>query len=193
MFVRRRGDRLDALPRAQSPPNSIRQPDCSAANRPRSYSTPTAGGMRDDKHASRGRTMPRQRAPSGQQFEISHGQHRATVVEVGGGLRRYRDGERELLDGYVRDERCTGARGLPLVPWPDRIEDGTYTFDGVDYQVPLTEPDKHNAIHGLLRWRNWTCRLHSRSQVVMGLVLHPQMGYRFSIDVSVDHSSTTAA
>ncbi|MGI8451517.1 MAG: hypothetical protein ACR2MP_30900 [Streptosporangiaceae bacterium] len=85
-------------------------------------------------------------APSGQQFEI---QHRATVAEVGGGLRSCRlDGE-EVLDGYGLDERCTGARGLPLIPWPNRIEDGAYRFDGTGYQVPLTEPDAHNAIHGL--------------------------------------------
>ncbi|MGI8613680.1 MAG: hypothetical protein ACR2KL_07035 [Nocardioidaceae bacterium] len=54
--------------------------------------------------------------PSGEQFEISHGEQHATVVEVGGGLRRYSIGGRELLDGYTHDQRCTGARGLPLIP-----------------------------------------------------------------------------
>jgi len=126
-------------------------------------------------------------APSGQQFAISHGEHHATVVEVGGGLRRYRIGDRDVLDGYPREQRCTGARGLPLIPWPNRIEDGAYTFDGVDYQVPLTEPDQHNAIHGLLRWRNWTGHTHSDNHVVLGTVLHPQMGYPFTLEVSVDY------
>lgn len=126
-------------------------------------------------------------APSGAQFEISHGEHRATVVEVGGGLRRYRVGGRDLLDGYAREQRCTGARGLPLIPWPNRIQDGAYRFDGVDHQLPLTEPEKRNAIHGLLRWRNWAPRLHTGTQVVMGIVLHPQMGYPFTLDVSVDY------
>ncbi len=126
-------------------------------------------------------------APSGQQFEISHGEHHAIVVEVGGGLRRYRVGTRELLDGYARDERCTGARGLPLIPWPNRIQDGTYRFEAVDHQLPLTEPEKHNAIHGVLRWRNWIPRLHTDDQVVMGIVVHPQMGYPFTLDVTVDY------
>jgi len=53
--------------------------------------------------------------------------------------------------------------GLPLIPWPNRIQDGAYRFDGVEYQVPLTEPENHNAIHGFLRWRNWTCRQHTRT------------------------------
>lgn len=41
--------------------------------------------------------------------------------------------------------------GLPLIPWPNRIADGAYRFDGNDYQLLLIEPDKHTAIHGLLR------------------------------------------
>ncbi|MEO6886836.1 MAG: hypothetical protein ABI232_11220, partial [Jatrophihabitantaceae bacterium] len=45
---------------------------------------------------------PARLAPSGSQFTISHGAQRATIVEVGGGLRRYRIGERDLLDGYTR-------------------------------------------------------------------------------------------
>jgi aldose 1-epimerase len=142
--------------------------------------------------ATMGQVQSGKESPSGQQFQIGHGERRAIVVEVGGGLRRYDVAGHDLLDGYPRDERCTGARGLPLIPWPNRIQDGTYTFDGTDYQVPLTEPEAHNAIHGFLRWRNWTCRQHTDSQVVMGTVLHPQMGYPFTLDVQVEYQLTDA-
>jgi aldose 1-epimerase len=125
--------------------------------------------------------------PSGEQFEIRAGAHRATVVEVGGGLRECWLNARAVLDGYPVDQRCTGARGLPLIPWPNRLEDGQYRFDGADYQVPLTEPDKHNAIHGFLRWRNWTCRERAVDRVLMGTVLYPLMGYPFTLDVSVEY------
>ena len=145
------------------------------------------------RHEATGDQVPSGPAmPSGQQFHISHGEHHATVVEVGGGLRRYDVAGRELLDGYPSEERCTGARGLPLVPWPNRIQDGAYTFDGIDYHVPLTEPEAHNAIHGFGRWRNWTCHQHTESQVVMGTVLHPQMGYPFTLDVRVEYQLTAA-
>ncbi len=125
--------------------------------------------------------------PSGTQLEIRCGEQQATVVEVGGGLREYRYAGDDLLDGYPLDQRCTGARGLPLIPWPNRIADGAYTFDGVDYQVALTEPEMHNAIHGFLRWRNWTCREQGTDRVVMGTVLHPLMGYPFTLDVAVEY------
>lgn len=56
---------------------------------------------------------------------------------------------------YAVDKMADGAHGAPLIPWPNRLCDGRYSFDGSDYQLALTEPDKHNAIHGLLRRNNF--------------------------------------
>ena len=69
--------------------------------------------------------------PSGEQFEISHGEQRATVVEVGGGVREYGAGGRAVLDPYPAEAICDGAHGTPLIPWPNRLADGRYSFDGV--------------------------------------------------------------
>lgn len=45
-------------------------------------------------------------------------------MEVGGGIRTYMVDDHYLLDGYDAAERCTGGRGLPLIPWANRLEDG---------------------------------------------------------------------
>jgi aldose 1-epimerase len=74
-----------------------------------------------------------------------------------------------------------------LIPWPNRLADGRYTFDGVEYQVPITEPERSNAIHGLLRWQNWRVVSHERAEVVVGNVLHPRTGYPFTLDVRVGY------
>jgi aldose 1-epimerase len=129
--------------------------------------------------------------PSGAQYEIAaHGQ-RAILVEVGGGIRRYVAEGRDVLDGYDEQDMCDGARGTPLIPWPNRLADGSYRFDGRDYQVALTEPDNHNAIHGLLRWRSWTPRVMSESCIVLGIVLRPSPGYPFTLDVSIEYALGT--
>jgi aldose 1-epimerase len=124
-------------------------------------------------------------APSGEQFEIRHGDQRATIVEVGGGVREYEAGGRLVLDPYPIEEMCDGAHGAVLVPWPNRLADGRYRFDGVDHQVALTEPDKANAIHGFLRWRSWRASERTPSRVVVRTRLHPMVGYPFCLDVSV--------
>lgn len=72
-------------------------------------------------------------APSGRQFELTHGDQRAVVVEVGGGLRTYSVAGRDVVDGYGEDEICPSGRGQLLIPWPNRLEDGRYDFDGVSH------------------------------------------------------------
>lgn len=126
--------------------------------------------------------------PSGEQVEIAHGEQRAVIVEVGGGLRSYSVGVRDVLDGYAVDRLATSGRGQVLVPWPNRIEDGRYTFDGHEQQLPLTEPEHGNAIHGLVRWVAWTIAERTHDRVVMRHVIHPQPGYPFVVSVEVEYA-----
>ncbi|HEY3260368.1 MAG TPA: aldose 1-epimerase family protein [Pseudonocardiaceae bacterium] len=126
--------------------------------------------------------------PSGEQFELVFGEQRATVVEVGGGIRAYDWGERPVLHPYPVNAMCDGAHGAPLVPWPNRLADGRYRFAGTEHQVALTEPDKHNAIHGFLLWRSWQAVEQAADRVVMGIRLHPLNGYPFMLDVRVEYA-----
>ncbi|HJV08385.1 MAG TPA: aldose 1-epimerase family protein [Acidimicrobiales bacterium] len=125
--------------------------------------------------------------PSGEQFWLEADDQEASVVEVGGGLRTYTVGGVDLLDGYGVDEMCSGGRGQLLIPWPNRVKDGRYSFAGEDFQLALTEPSSHNAIHGLVRWANWTATEHEADRVVMEYVLHPQPGYPFTLGLSVEY------
>ncbi len=126
-------------------------------------------------------------APSGEQFQIAHGDQRATVVEVGGGVREYFDGDRPVLHPYPLEAVCDGAHGAPLIPWPNRLADGRYEFDGSARQLPLTEPEKGNAIHGLLRWRNWRALEIEADRVLMGNRLHPNDRWPFAFEVEIEY------
>ncbi len=121
------------------------------------------------------------------QFEITHGEKHAVIVEVGGGIRTYDVAGIEVLQPYAVDQMCDGAHGAPLIPWPNRLGDGRYRFDGEEHQLALTEPEKHNAIHGLLRWRPWRCIEHQSDLVVMASTLFPLQGYPFALDVRVTY------
>ncbi len=127
-------------------------------------------------------------APSGEQIEIASGDQKAVVVKVGGGLRAYSAGGRDIVDGYDVDKMSSSGRGQILIPWPNRLQDGSYEFDGRGYQLPLNEPARRNAIHGLVRWTAWTISARERHRVVMQHVLHPQPGYPFSLSLGVEYS-----
>jgi aldose 1-epimerase len=126
--------------------------------------------------------------PSGEQVELAFGEQRAVVVGVGAGLRTYSAGGRPLIDGYGADELCPSGRGQLLLPWPNRIEDGSYEFDGRSYQVPLNEPARQNAIHGLVRWSHWSIAERAADRVAFEHVLYPQPGYPFALELRVEYS-----
>jgi aldose 1-epimerase len=125
--------------------------------------------------------------PSGEQYWLEVDGQEACVVEVGGGLRTYTVDGVDVLDGYGVDEIASGGRGQLLLPWPNRIQDGKYTFAGQELQLALTEPGRHHAIHGLVRWANWMATVNDGDRVVMEHVLHPQPGYPFTLGLSVEY------
>ena len=121
--------------------------------------------------------------PSGAQWTISYRDQEAVVVEIGGGLRRWRVAGVDLVDGYRADEMCVGSAGQVLAPWPNRIRDGQYTFRGETHQLALTEPDRHNALHGLVNWLPWRRVDSSESSVTCECLLPAQPGYPWTLSL----------
>lgn len=117
------------------------------------------------------------RLPSGAQWTIAADGQEAVVVEVGGGLRAYRAGGVPYVDGYGEDELCVGSAGQVLAPWPNRIRDGQYTFNGQTLQLSLTEPARHTALHGLVNWLPWRLVARNADTVTVQCELPAQPGY----------------
>jgi len=126
--------------------------------------------------------------PSGEQVEIEFGDQRVVVVEVGGGLRSYEAGGRAVLDAYGPDEMCSSGRGQVLIPWPNRLQAGSYEFGGRSHQLALDEPSAGNAIHGLVRWADWTVAEREANRVVVVHTLHPRPGYPFTLELSIEYT-----
>ena len=127
-------------------------------------------------------------SPSGEQVELSVGDQRVVVVGFGGGLRRYSVGDESVLDGYSVVAMCGSGRGQLLAPWPNRVQDGSYEFAGESYQLALDEPERRNAIHGLVRWSRWEVVEHEADRAVLEHRLHPTPGYPFTLDLRVEYS-----
>lgn len=126
-------------------------------------------------------------APSGEQYELTAGDWRATVVEVGGALRELSRDGRPVLAGYPMDEMCVAAKGQSLLPWPNRVDHGCYRFQGQDYQLAITEPERDTAIHGLVRWMPWQVAESAADRIVMSVRSHPQPGYPWTLDLRLDY------
>jgi aldose 1-epimerase len=126
-------------------------------------------------------------SPSGQQWRIGHGRQEVVVCEVGATLRSYAVGDRAVLDGFGPDEWSHAGRGQVLAPWPNRLADGRYEFNGIRAQAALDEPERRNAIHGLVRWMPWTLQTRHQNQISLRLQLHPSPGYPFSLLMEIEY------
>ncbi|MFD9334409.1 aldose 1-epimerase family protein [Streptomyces sp. NPDC060028] len=129
-----------------------------------------------------------QESRTGRQLTLRHGSHEVVVVELGAALRSYTVRERAVIDGFAAQDLITAGRGQILVPWPNRIRDGRYRWEGQELQLPLTEPAAGNALHGLLRWLSWRVVEESDSRAVLEVQLWPQPGYPFHLHVGVEYT-----
>jgi len=123
--------------------------------------------------------------PSGEQIELAYDDQAAVIVTVGAGIRRYDVAGRSVFDGYEIDQMCDGARGQTLVPWPNRVQDGSWSWRGKSMQLALTEPEQHNAIHGLVRWLGWSVADRSPTAATLTCTSYPQPGYPWALDAEV--------
>lgn len=127
-------------------------------------------------------------SPTGAQHEIAHGPYRAVVTEVGAALRSLTFDDRPLLLGFGPDQVMPAYRGAVLVPWPNRVADGRYSFGGRTHQLALSEPERGTAIHGLVAWSGFRTVTHELDRVVLAHRLRPSPGYPFGLDVEVEHA-----
>jgi aldose 1-epimerase len=122
--------------------------------------------------------------PSGAQWTVRRGGDELVVVEVGGGIRSYARGGVDVVAGFGPDEMSVAGRGQQLVPWPNRLRDGRYAFGGTERQLALTEPAKHNASHGLVRWATWDLLDQTSTSITVGHRLHPQPGWAWVLELT---------
>jgi aldose 1-epimerase len=124
---------------------------------------------------------------TGQQYEIEAGPYRATVTELGAGLRELLFRGEPLIAGYEADEMPPAGAGALLAPWPNRIDGGRYAFGGTEFQLALTEPAHANAIHGLTRWTAWTPVARDANAVALRSAPHGYQGYPFCVEIDAEY------
>jgi aldose 1-epimerase len=134
------------------------------------------------------------RAPTGDQYELalSAGGHAltATITQVAAGIRELRIDGIDLTEPFPLDVTPPSGCGIVLVPWPNRVKDGTWEHDGQTRRLALTEPARGNAIHGLLRYRPYVVTEQTTSSVTQSAAIFPELGYPFQLETSVRHELT---
>lgn len=139
-----------------------------------------------------GRGVPphREQSANGRLYEIRSGRQRVVVAGVAATLLSWRVGGTEMLLTHPADEMGEGYQGKVVLPWPNRIDHGRYSFGGRQLQVPINEPERDAALHGLMSFVEWEPVHHERDRVVLRHVLHPHYGYPFSLAFEIEYAVT---
>ena len=137
-----------------------------------------------------------ERAAAGdlEEFAIEANGWRARVSPRGGSLRGAwflgADGSwLEAATGYSGESMKVGGQGDVLIPFPGRIREGAYSFQGKKYQLDKNDKEGPNAIHGFLRKNLWEIVSRSAASVSFATSLRPDEhpGYPFSLDAVLDY------
>jgi aldose 1-epimerase len=130
--------------------------------------------------------------PSGEQWHISAGTHRATIVSVGGGVREYEYAGIPVIASYPTTALAPAGAGQILAPWPNRLDGGHYLYNGQSYQLPISEIERGNAIHGLVRWLPWHLLERRDDELIVGCELAPQPGYPWALQLTTRWTVSSA-
>ncbi|MDN4614160.1 aldose 1-epimerase family protein [Leifsonia sp. F6_8S_P_1B] len=122
---------------------------------------------------------------SGTHFGLTAGDYHATIASVGASLRTLEHRGRPLVVPFDADEVRPAYRGATLAPWPNRVVDGRYTFAGVEQQLPLTEPNRGHALHGLVSWLDFAAVDRSGDSATFAATIEAQAGYPHRVEVTV--------
>ena len=126
--------------------------------------------------------------PTGEQFDLvwpEHGvpQAHAVVTAIGAMLRVLEFDAEPVLQGFAVDAEPAFCAGWMLAPWPNRVRDGVWNDNGTERRLPITEPDRGNALHGFLYQRHHTVIRRTESSIVLRASIPPTDGYPFALTI----------
>lgn len=124
---------------------------------------------------------------SGKTISIHAGDYVATIVTMGGAIAGLKYMGHNIIMPWKPESIPIAHQGKILAPWPNRIADGTYKFDNVEYHVPITEFSTNCSNHGLVAWQEWEIDDMSTTSVTLKRMVSPFPGYPFLISLSAHY------
>lgn len=127
--------------------------------------------------------------PRGRVHELRAGRYLARICEVGATLNDLELDGRPLLLPSPLDGPMLHYRGAIVAPWPNRIGDGRYTWDGQEIQTGLSEPERACALHGLVSFQRYAPHGDVREDALtLRTELFPSTGYPFHLVIDVRYA-----
>lgn len=130
--------------------------------------------------------------PTGRQHVLELGGQRAVITAVGASIRSYSVDGRDVVLPFDEAEIPPAFSGAVLAPWPNRLRDGVFGYEGHTYEVPLTEHARQTALHGLVAHTTFETTDADATSVTLEHVVVPTHGYPWPVRVRLTYTLTEA-
>lgn len=115
------------------------------------------------------------------------GRYSAQIDLRSGGIAALSYDGAPLLESYDTAQLPPAAANSVLAPWPNRTEDGIFSWKGTEHQLAITEPERHNAIHGFVLDAAWQIVNHDPDRVEIAADIAPQQGWPWALRVTASY------
>ncbi|UVJ39797.1 aldose 1-epimerase family protein [Arthrobacter sp. CJ23] len=117
------------------------------------------------------------------EFTLSAGGYTAVVTARAAALRVLQFEGRDLVVPFAAGGPIPDYRGIIAAPWPNRIADGAYRFDGEMHHLPVNEPERGTSLHGLAFPLDWSPKEHDAASLTLTCAVGPSAGYPFELEL----------
>ncbi|MDF9749941.1 aldose 1-epimerase family protein [Arthrobacter sp. ES3-54] len=121
---------------------------------------------------------------TGHEYGLRHGGYTAVITARGAAVRQFQFRGRDLVVPFPAGGPNPDYRGVIIAPWPNRIPDGKYTFDGEDYQLPVNEAGRRCSLHGFTPELDWRLESWTESALELSCAIGPAPGYPFALSIT---------
>lgn len=128
------------------------------------------------------------RCASGREITLEAGDYEARIVTVGAGLAGLRYRGHDLAVPHGVNECPPGYLGKVLMPWPNRVAGGSYSWEGVSYDLPVDEPALGTSLHGFVAFQEWEIAEADASSVLLRTLIAARYSYPWTLAVSARYS-----
>ena len=128
------------------------------------------------------------RGASGREIVLQAGDYEARIVTVGAGLAGLTYRGHDLVVPHSVNQCPPGYLGKVLMPWPNRVAGGSYSWEGPSYDLPVDEPTFGTALHGFVTFQEWEIAEADASSVLLRTLIAARYSYPWTLAVSTRYS-----
>jgi aldose 1-epimerase len=120
-------------------------------------------------------------------ISIGRGVVQAEVSPVGAALLELTVAGTRVTPSVSPDDAAEFYVGSIIAPWPNRVANGRYSYQGEDFQLECNETKRQTALHGLSAQHPWSIEASSDDTVTLSTTVGQVPGYPWQIDLLANY------